>query len=420
MKRIKRLVPRSINGYRSLVESYIEVRSRNGIEYWRERVFFSVFFVSYAIGCLTFISGATFAISDRQWINAAAMAALTIAFGAVLFSRRLRYRDKTYIVTTFIYAIGVYLFVAYGPAGDSRLWLFFVVIIAALYTTVTFSIVVAVLAALTDALFGIAMHVGIVSWPDYVLDSLGSWMVVSFNLLALATVVIVTIRSLLAGLEGAFTRVTRGRVATVTGLAKLAEYRDTDTGEHLDRISEYSVELATCARRVSSLSAYVDDEYISDLGVSSLLHDIGKVGIPDRILLKPGKLTEREFDSIKQHPVYGARVIDAIAATMKDDGFLAMARHIARHHHEWWNGQGYPDGLSGEDIPLSARIVAIVDVFDALVSHRVYKSAMSPSEALAIIRERRGVQFDPALTDCFVEMIERRDLSYPRPDGDTG
>ncbi len=420
MRRTKRIPLLAFNRYQRLVARYVEVRDRNSIEYWRQRVFFAVFFVSYALGFSTFIAGASFAISDARWTNAIVMALLTVVFGVVLFSRRIEYRDKTYFVTAFIYAIGVYLLVTYGPVGDARLWLLLAVLVAALYTTIAFSILTAMVASLTDAAIGLIVSYGYLSWPDYTLYSFGIWIVVSFNMLAIASAVIVTVRSLLAGLEGAFSRVTRGRVATITGLAKLAEYRDIDTGRHLDRIRDYSVELATFARRVSSLSAYVDDEYISDIGVSSLLHDIGKVGIPDGILLKPGKLTYHEFESVKKHPVYGARVIETIAATMQDDGFLTMARQIARHHHEWWNGQGYPDGLRGDEIPLSARIVAIVDVFDALVSRRVYKSAVSFDKALEVIRQRRGIQFDPDLADCFVDMMEQRGISILLPDDDAG
>ncbi len=188
----------------------------------------------------------------------------------------------------------------------------------------------------------------------------------------------------------------RARNTLIFGLAKLAESRDTDTGEHLERIAAYCRVLAEQLRAVHDLT----DEWILNLQLASSLHDIGKVGIPDNVLLKPGLLTPEERGVIERHPGIGATALDAILARDQGDSLLRMARNIAASHHERWDGSGYPAALSGETIPLEARIVSVADVYDALTSKRVYKPAFSHDEALGIITKGRGQQFDPQIVDA--------------------
>lgn len=192
----------------------------------------------------------------------------------------------------------------------------------------------------------------------------------------------------------------RARNTLIFALAKLAESRDTDTGEHLERIAAYSRVLAE-QLRVSRPE--LDDHWIMNLQLASSLHDIGKVGIPDGVLLKPGKLTPEERKIIERHPSIGAAALDAILARQPDDVLLRMARNIAACHHERWDGGGYPQGTRGESIPLEARIVSVVDVYDALTSKRIYKPAMSHAEAMAIIQGGKGTQFDPQIVDAMTQ-----------------
>ncbi len=189
-------------------------------------------------------------------------------------------------------------------------------------------------------------------------------------------------------------------------LAKLTEYRDQETGRHLERIQDYSRLIAKKLKETGVGPDYLTDDYIEDLCISSILHDIGKVGVPDQILLKPGKLSESEFTVIKTHPVIGGRVLEDAESMNPDRSFLAMGKMVAFHHHEKWDGSGYPDGLAGEAIPLSARIVAIADVYDALRSERPYKNAMTHSDSLDIIIEGRGKHFDPIIVDAFLGIEE--------------
>jgi putative two-component system response regulator len=193
------------------------------------------------------------------------------------------------------------------------------------------------------------------------------------------------------------------RDVAVFALAQLAESRDPETGRHLERIRGYCKLLADQLSKRGPYTHIIDDQWIEDIYRSSPLHDIGKVGIPDAILLKPGRLSEREFAILKKHTLIGAGALERAAAHTGCGGFLKMAADIARSHHERWDGSGYPDGLRGHDIPLPARIVALADVYDALTSVRVYKSAYEPEVARIMIEEQSGKHFDPAIVDAFQE-----------------
>ncbi len=193
------------------------------------------------------------------------------------------------------------------------------------------------------------------------------------------------------------------RDAVIFGLARLSESRDANTGHHLMRIRRYVDLLARRLRRETpELRELLTDQWIDDLCLSSALHDIGKVSVPDAILLKPGKLTPDEFEHIKQHTIVGGDCLKEIEQRLSDCNFLMLAREIAYSHHEWWNGEGYPNRLAGTAIPFSARIVTLADVYDALTTERPYKPALAHREVVKIIRSRRGTQFEPLMVDAFM------------------
>ncbi len=192
---------------------------------------------------------------------------------------------------------------------------------------------------------------------------------------------------------------------TILAMSSLAETRDNETGNHILRTQRYVKRLAEQLQQHAKYQALLTDHYIRLLFKSAPLHDIGKVGIPDHILLKPGKLTPEEFEIMKTHTTVG---YEAIVRAEKSHGatvdFLQPAKEIALYHQEKWDGSGYPEGLAGEAIPLSARLMALADVYDALISKRVYKNAMSHDEAMAIIRQGRGTHFDPDVYDAFIQV----------------
>jgi putative two-component system response regulator len=190
---------------------------------------------------------------------------------------------------------------------------------------------------------------------------------------------------------------------TINSMASLAETRDDQTGNHIRRTQFYLRFLAEKLRDHPRFARFLSKEHIDTLFKSAPLHDIGKVGIPDRILLKPGRLTAEEFEIMKTHTTLGKNTLVAAERTIGVSvEFLNVAKDIAFCHHEKWDGSGYPQGLAGDGIPVSARLMAIADVYDALISSRIYKSAMSHDEAVAIIGEGRGTHFDPDIAEAFL------------------
>jgi putative two-component system response regulator len=193
--------------------------------------------------------------------------------------------------------------------------------------------------------------------------------------------------------------------ASILALATLAETRDNETGNHIRRTARYVRELALKLRELPEYAAVLDNATVATLVRSAPLHDIGKVGIADSILLKPGKLTPEEFEIMKTHAAIGRDALAKAEALLgAETSYLGIAKEIAGGHHEKWDGSGYPDGLSGASIPISARLMALADVYDALISKRVYKEAFPREKAEAIILEGRGRHFDPNVVDAFTAL----------------
>lgn len=193
----------------------------------------------------------------------------------------------------------------------------------------------------------------------------------------------------------------QSRDVVIFAISKLAESRDPETGYHLERIRFYSRVLAETIATLKNAPPEVDGLFIENIYLTSPLHDIGKIGIPDYILLKPGRLDDREFEIMKQHTIIGYKTLNAAAKQDLKAEYLNMSAAIALSHHEKYDGSGYPQGLRGNEIPLSARIVALADVYDALVSKRVYKEASTHEIAKSIILAEAGRHFDPMVVEAF-------------------
>ncbi len=200
-------------------------------------------------------------------------------------------------------------------------------------------------------------------------------------------------------------RVERIQRSIISSLAAVVEERDSNTGDHIMRTGNYVEELLKRMRKLPEYSSLTKN-YCENVVMAAPMHDIGKIKIPDAILNKPGKLTEEEYEIIKKHSRYGGEIIRKTISEIEEKEYCDIAYNIARHHHERYDGKGYPDGLKGEEIPLEARIMALADVYDALVSERVYKSAFTKEEAKAIIKEGAGTQFDPNLVPLFLQCVE--------------
>ncbi len=203
--------------------------------------------------------------------------------------------------------------------------------------------------------------------------------------------------------------ISESQMATIFALAKLAESRDDDTGKHQERVQALCGILCGQMSEKKEFKIWIDESFIKDMIHASPLHDIGKVAIPDSILLKPGRHTQEEFKIMKTHATLGAETLRQVRMKYPHNSFINMGVEIAHFHHERWDGKGYPEGLSGEKIPLCARIMAVVDVYDALRSRRCYKEPVYHEESCGIIVKESGMQFDPGIVEAFSEINDRFD-----------
>lgn len=230
-------------------------------------------------------------------------------------------------------------------------------------------------------------HLAIKSWQDF-LQSKNEW--------------------LEREVERRLSQVNHLQDASIYMMVSLAEFRDECTGNHIRRTQEYVQLLARHLAQASRHAAVMTPAHVELLTKSAPLHDVGKIAIPDHILLKPGRLDAHEFEIMKTHPVRGHDMLARAGGFMGEQGgFLTVALDIARHHHEKWDGSGYPDGLAGEAIPLAARLMAVADVYDALRSTRPYKRAMDHAEATAVILQGQGRHFDPEIVDAFLALSQQ-------------
>jgi putative two-component system response regulator len=202
------------------------------------------------------------------------------------------------------------------------------------------------------------------------------------------------------------------QMATIFAVAKLAESRDDDTGKHLERVQVICKAIALKLSGHKDYSSHITSTYAENIFYSCPLHDIGKVAIPDSILLKPARLTPEEFEIMKTHTVLGAKTLNAVLDKYPHNRFIKMGIAIALHHHERWDGKGYPNGLAADKIPLSARIMSVVDVYDAVRSKRCYKPSVAHNETCEIIVSGSGSQFDPDITAAFLEIQDEINRIY--------
>ncbi|MCX7828941.1 MAG: response regulator [Thermanaerothrix sp.] len=210
------------------------------------------------------------------------------------------------------------------------------------------------------------------------------------------------------------------QLAMIRALAKLAEVRDDHTGMHLERVRELCRVLLQEVLNAGAFDGMLDEQFVRYFPEASVLHDIGKVGLPDSVLLKPGRLTPEEFDQVKRHVEIGAVTLEEVARSFPDNPFVEMGILITRYHHERWDGNGYLKGLKGEEIPLPGRLMAVVDVYDALRSQRPYKPPLSHHEAVRIMAEESEGQFDPKVLSCFLRGASKFDQIYQRFRDETG
>ena len=332
----------------------------------------------------------------------------------LVFSSSLSYRNRVYGLLLLIEFLALALLMITGNDGAGWLWLFLAPVLAALLLDCRNGYLVSVASTLLLVFLAVLDRLLSAGWMVLLDQGLPLFVVIGSNYLTLSVIVVFIIGRLLNSLEGTLKALREGtreleltQEVTVDTMASLAEYRDIETGNHIIRTRHYVQLLARqLQQQAPAYASVLDDETVELLSRSAPLHDIGKVGVPDDILLKPGKLTDDEFEEMKKHTVYGREALMHAEEKLGSNHFLRLAAEIAWTHHEKWNGKGYPRGLAHEDIPLSGRIMAVADVYDALISRRVYKEALSHEEAMAYIVAHAGSHFDPEVVRALQAVAE--------------
>jgi HD-GYP domain-containing protein (c-di-GMP phosphodiesterase class II) len=376
----------------------------NALPLWRKVIFQRLFRVLALLCVPVYVTSVYLCIVQGLWPMAVFD---TLVYGVlllILFHPNMTDITRFTIGCLLAYTIGLGFVLAIGPSGAGFFWLFAFAPLSSILLGKKAGLWAQIINGVSLSIIGICYHFNWFNWPSIEGFNTLIWYVVVINFVVTNAMVTQSASFLLGKLTHSLQSTLASRQATVMGLAKLAEYRDNETGAHLLRMQQYASMLARQRLLTENSPQELTESFIGEINLSAILHDIGKVGIADAILLKPGKLTVAEFDQIKAHPVIGERVLQSLLEYAPECGFIQMGRDIAGGHHEKWDGSGYPRGLIGEDIPLSARIVALVDVYDALTSPRCYKRPFSHEEALSLINEGRGKHFDPELVDCFMQI----------------
>ncbi|MBF0390259.1 MAG: bacteriohemerythrin [Desulfamplus sp.] len=366
------------------------------------------------------ITGMIVRASNTGWLPTYFLNALLalIIFVLALFRNRLNFQTKSIGLIVCLMMLGSIAYFQNGLLASSPIFFLTSIGLATVFFGKCGVVAVVCSSLIMTAVAGFFI-VSSGSTPSYdvadYLTSPAAWISTGINLLILGTVFIYALAKYNASLTKSLADTIASEMfanqtqkVALVAMADLAEYRDQDTGEHVLRVARMTHEIArTLIGRGVKPDNYGED-FLKHIGVASILHDVGKVGIPDGILLKPGKLTPEERSIIELHPTYGGSILQKATRMLSDSPQFKLAAEIANFHHEHWDGAGYPEGLRGTDIPLSARIVTIADVYDALTSKRPYKEPWTTEKALAYIRDRSGSQFDPAVVEAFFEVQTMR------------
>jgi len=382
----------------------------------REQVFFHIIFISSVIGFLAYIPSMIGAL----YIGFYDIAVLDTLFYAwilfLLLSPKMSYRQRALGLVIPFWILSIYLIIRFGVNGAGFLWLFAAPVLTGILLGLKEGMMSLFATGVFLVVFGIVIYYFDVGGDIFGYNPILYWSIMSGNTILLSTLVMISstimisiLSSVIETLDKKVKALSDTEDATIETFAKLAEFRDIDTGYHIERTKEYVLIIADTLQKRGKYPELLTDEYIELLYKSAPLHDIGKIGIPDSILLKKGKLTSEEMEVMKKHTIYGRDALLRSERKLGSNSFLKLAAEIAYTHQERWDGSGYPRGLKGEDIPLSGRIMAVADVYDALRSERPYKKAMGHEETVAYLKENGGTLFDPYITALLPE-LERKFL----------
>ncbi|MGN0368222.1 MAG: HD-GYP domain-containing protein [Wujia sp.] len=332
----------------------------------------------------------TTGIPKRGWVKVASIlpTALTVFF-TLLFMPKLEFLSGEYTN----YSMGASVYICFGSVG-----IYCILTIGFIIARYRYILKEKKIALLTTLVFIILIMAMQIIFPECLVSCMACTMVI-------VSVYINMENPNIHGLEFYHHEM-------VMGFATLVENKDDSTGGHIRRSSAYAVLIARNLRKNPRYRVQITKDYVENLSKSAPMHDIGKIGIPDEILQKPGKLTDEEYTKMKEHPAIGGKIIQDTFGHLFDGEYANMAFQVAKYHHEKWNGKGYPCGIKGEDIPLCARIMAVADVFDAVSAKRCYRDAMPLEACYEIIEKGRGTDFDPDIVDAFMMNREQVEAIY--------
>lgn len=372
------------------------------LDFWKDKVSKGIFVFMAIFSFISIIPALIMAVSEGKYTSVIINSIVYLMTIIIVFRGRTNYIQKGIILLTIFYTLGLYLLFNYGYSSTGNLWLMSLTIISSLLfgkkgIILSISLISATYISFIPLIINSRM-----SWVLNSEKAVKLWTIHASTYILLSLILSISLTVFITGFSKTLIHLFSAKKATILGLAKLAEHKDTDTGQHILRLKRYSGIIAYYLFRNHNNDGYITREYIEDIKVSSVLHDIGKVGIEDSILQKPGKLTDKEFDKMKTHTTLGGDVISEIEKNIEGRSIYSIGKEIAYYHHEKWDGSGYPNGLKGEKIPLSARIVSIVDVYDALTTKRPYKEAMSHDDAINLITESSGTHFDPLMVEALL------------------
>jgi HD-GYP domain-containing protein (c-di-GMP phosphodiesterase class II) len=331
----------------------------------------------------------------------------------LLFTQQVTFHKRALGLIIPFWLLSIYLLLRFGINGAGFLWLFAALTLAGMFLSLKEGLITLFVTVVALALIGLALYLGLLD-SIFGEPTLLSWMIMAGNTIALSILIMVSAAVMIRGLNRVLIQLDRKikelsftEDVTIETVATLAEYRDANTGEHIERTKAYVRAIAECLSQLDKYKELLTQESIELLYKAAALHDIGKIGVPDSILFKPGKLTPEEMEIMKKHTMYGRDALLKSEHKVGHNDFLHQAALIAYTHQERWNGSGYPQGLRGEEIPLSGRIMAVADVYDALTTKRVYKEPMPHDEAIAYIEQNSGVLFDPDIIGLFPRLKDK-------------
>ena len=385
----------------------------------RENVLFGIILISAAVGFIAYIPSLIGAISIGYYDTALIDTMFYVWILVLLFNPKLSYTQRVIGFVAPIWLLSVYLILRFGIEGAGFLWL--------LVAPVMTGILLGLKEGLVTLLLTVAMLFGIgvaMSAFGLIPNLFGGhpilfWSVMSGNTIVLTILLMVSASIMIDSLSRTIERLNSNikeladtKDATIETVANLAECKDTETGHHIERTREYVRIIAQTLKMHGKYTKVLTEEYITLLYKSAPLHDIGKIGIPDSILLKEGPLSFEEMEIMKTHTTIGRDALLRSEHKLGSNTFLRLAAEIAYSHQERWDGSGYPLGLKGEEIPLSGRIMAVADVYDALRSERPYKAALSHEKAVSYLRKQSGILFDPKIIALLPEFEKRFEAVY--------